>query len=463
MSKLSTIVNQDIVDPRKEGYPCFGIYAGDNGASYMNSSVYNSSFQIISPPYTSVNITTATSYAGGMVGDAMYGVSGDEAYSTQTSFSTQASGGVFSASMHQIDQYPMALTYDCSSLGYRTGLSLHQISQSKFSNSVYLINQVLPEGVRPRRFFCMLDNDFYEVHSLAAMVSKTDRVNLSTYRVASANTDGYGSACYNEKTKTLVVTHGTASTATTFNIFKSTTVDLNSCNTLTDFFASCVVTGFTLARTTYHAESRYDRCILVGDNDLIFMSYRVGNNLQADLINPSTQVKTALATVTGTTSYGQQQGAAYDTKFNLTWDGKWAVLYQPYYYYGNGICAYVVSVEDPTRYFTYLYTGSADGCAMTPIGKDSFCFLHGTNTDSDGISINRICMKHTSTTGTEATFIATSNTGGAVTAISNGGAINPALHTTTLSGGGFTTNYPNFMNINWWPINGKRSYEGVVR
>jgi hypothetical protein len=290
-----------------------------------------------------------------------------------------------------------------------------------------------------------------------------DRIDLTSYRAQGTNTNCYGSACYNENTKTLVVSWGTTTTSTSINIFKSTTVDLNSCANLLEFFASCTVTGFLINRTTYDPENQYDRCLLVGDNDLIFMAYRVSNNIQADLINPTTQTKTALATVVGTTSYGVTQGNAYDTKFNLTWNGKWAAIYQPYYYYGCGVCGYVISVEDPSRYFTYLDTASAYGGSFMPLGESSFCYFQGINTDSEGIYYNKIDLLNTSKTGTAATIYTTSALAGVQTAINNGAALNSTLITSTLGGGGYTTNYPNFMVVNWWPLLGKRSYEGITK
>lgn len=463
MSLLSTVINQDVTDPRKEGYPCFGIFASDGGNTYMNSTVYNSQFDVISPPYMGVGSTT-TSYQFGMAGDAMYAYSGDQSYNTQSALSTEsASSAVFSASLHNVDQYPSGILYDCSSLGYRTGNSIHATAAGRVANSAFLINHVLPSGVRPRRFFCINANIMYEVQSLVSMDVAIDRIDLAPYRAQATNTDCYGAACYNENTKTLVVTWGTTSVSTSVNIFKSTTVDLNSCANLLEFFASCTVTGFLINRTTYNSQSRYDRCLLVGDNDLIFMAYRVNNNIQADLINPTAQTNTALATVAGTTSYGVDQGNAYDTKFNLTWNGKWAAIYQPYYYYGCGVCGYVISVEDPSRYFTYLDTTSSSGGSFMPLGESSFCYFRGENTDSNGVFYNKMDFLNTSKTGTAATVYTNSSLLGVQTAINNGAALNTTVVTSTLSGGGYTTNYPNFMVVNWWPLLGKRSYEGITK
>lgn len=462
MSLLSTVINQDVTDPRKEGYPCFGIFASDGGNQYMNSTVYNSNFDVISPPYLGLGSTT-TSYQFGMAGDAMYAYSGDQNYNAQSALSSQGVSGLWSASLHSADQYPSSIIYDCSSLGYRTGNSIHALNAGRVNNSAFLINHVLPSGVRPRRFFCINANIMYEVQSLASMDVAIDRIDLTSYRAQGTNTDCYGAACYNENTKTLVVSWGTTTTSTSINIFKSTTIDLNSCANLLEFFASCTVTGFLINRTTYESENRYDRCLLIGDNDLIFMAYRVSNNIQADLINPSTQTRTALATVVGTTSYGVTQGNAYDTKFNLTWNGKWAAIYQPYYYFGCGVCGYVVSVEDPSRYFTYLDTSSSGGGSFMPIGESSFCYFRGDNTDSDGIWYNKIDLLNVSKTGTAATIYTTSGLLGVQTAINNGAAINNTVVTSTLSGGGYTTLYPNFMVVNWWPLLGKRSYEGITK
>lgn len=461
MTTLSELVNQDITDPRKEGFPCFCVFASDGGNFYMNSTTYNSEFNVISPPYLSVGSTT-TSYQFGMAGDAMYGRSGDDNYATTTSLSSQSSAGIYTASLHNVDQYPMGQIYDCSSTGYRTGLSVHAQAESRYGQSTFLINHVLPSGVRPRRFFCLSQNEMYEVPSLVNMLTKVDTLDIGPYRVANTLLDARGAACYNEKTKTLVTTHGNTTASTQVNIFKSTTVDLNSCESLAEFFNSCTVTGFTVSRT-YNAASRYDRCMLIGDNDLIFMAYRVGNTLQNSLINPIAETLTALDTLSGTTSYGENSGPAFDTKFNLTWDGKWAALYQPYSQYGNGIVAAIVSVEDPARYFTYIDTSTGNGGAFMPTGENAFIYFSGGNTDSNGVIYNRISLRNTSTVGTTNTVYTTAGLNGTLTTISNGGAINPTTVQSTLSGGGYTTQYPNYLTVSWWPINGKRSYEGVVK
>jgi hypothetical protein len=143
-----------------------------------------------------------------------------------------------------------------------------------------------------------------------------------------------------------------------------------------------------------------------------------------------------------------------------TWDGKWAIIYQPYYYYGCGACAYVVSIEDPTVYFTYLNTGTSGGGAIMPWKDGSFVHFVGVNTDSAGVQMNLITLNKTGRTGAGAQTVATN---GGETSVAIGGAIPQTATNYGLHGGYYSTCYPRFYTVNWWPINGKFSYEGTVR
>jgi hypothetical protein len=121
---------------------------------------------------------------------------------------------------------------------------------------------------------------------------------------------------------------------------------------------------------------------------------------------------------------------------------------------------YVISTEDPRRYFTFTFTDTSGGGAVMPIGESKFMQFVGTNTNGEGVPCRLIDLSNTSTQGTAATTIATH---AGVAAINNGGAINTTSKSISMHGGYYSTCYPRFFTINWWPINGKFNYEGAVR
>jgi hypothetical protein len=403
-----------------------------------------------------------------MSGDAMYAYSQSDAggvYQTQSTISssglttTAANGSVYAK-----DQFPVGLFSDCGPNGYMSGNSIYGTSTMYSGAGRFLIDQILPEGVRPRRYFCVNGNSFWESQSLHNISSQKSSVTLNTYRTANTRTQSYGSACYNENTKTLVTTHGDGTGTLDVNVFKST-VDLNSVASVVEFFAAATVTSCTIS-TTNSTDGAYDRPIVLGDNGNFTMAYRNGNALvgyHVNLSNIASPAVTALNTVSGTTSYGMSSDVRCSTRLQTTWDGKWAIIYQSYYYYGCGVCAYVVSIEDPQRYFTLLNTDSSYGGAIMPIGKSKFMYVCPYNTDGDGLYLSAYDLTTTSRTGTASTVIGTLQSQSKNTAIANGGALNPSLYTYALHGGYYSTCYPHVQTINWWPLNGKTSFEGAYK
>lgn len=467
MATLSSVVKRNVVDPRKEGYPCFGLWGSDGGNQVSVFRVFNSDFQIMSPPYGSTAQSTSN-YQFGMSGDAMYAYSQSDAgsmYQTQSTLSTNGlTTTAANASLYAKDQFPVGAFSDCGPNGYMSGNSIYGSSTRYTGAGRYLIDQILPEGVRPRRYFCVNANSFWESQSLHNIESQKSSVTLNTYRTANTRTQSYGSACYNEKTKTLVTTHGDGTGTLDVNVFKST-VDLNSVASVVEFFAAATVTSCTIS-TTNSTDGAYDRPIVLGDNGNFMMGYRSGNSLigyHVNIANIASPVVTTLNTVSGTTSYGMSTDVRCSTRLQTTWDGKWAIIYQSYHYYGNGVCAYIVSIEDPQRYFTLLNTDTTYGGAIMPIGKSKFMYVSPSNTDGDGLRLSAYDFTTTSKTGTADTVVGSLNSQSRNAAIVNGGALNPSFYTYALHGGYYSTCYPHIQTINWWPLNGKTSFEGAYK
>jgi len=450
MTKISQLTGST-TDPRKEGLPMFAIgYGTFNQRTSLR--VIDSNFNIQGSPWSAI-FNTTISYSGGINADAMWGYgSGSSpdmgAWNSGLSSQGYSSYDSFLESLHQHDQYPTGMYVDVSSDGMMNGQTMHGFSYTKTLRGRYLINQVLPEGCRPRRYFQMEDNVFRECSNMGSLNLGIDSVNLATYRDNTTYTVGRGSAGYNEKTKTLVTLHYSGSSVV-INRFVST-VDLNSCNNLAEFFSAATVTSSSGTRTG--SSDQGDTVVVVGDNGYVACQYRYSNNVYADSIAPNnTYTKSFYTSVNGTTSYGIDQGNPYYNKMQLSWDGKWAAAYSPYYYYGCGVLAHFFSVEDPRRYTT-VNVGSSDGATLMPIGKSGFMVCTPQNTDSYSVYMNQYNFTNTDRTNhTASTVYSHTNADGNV-AIANGGAMNPSINPrNNLHGGYGSTCYPKFFTVNQWP------------
>ena len=452
MTTLSSMLGK--VDSRKEGLPMFGIGYGDFNQNFT-LRVIDSNYNIQGSPWSAMTHTT-NAYGQGMNGDAMWGYGGasspDMGHFGIGELSSQASGSYnyWLGSCHQHDQYPMGMYVDVSPDGMMNGQTFHTQGMAKMGRGRYLINQILPEGCRPRRYFHLQGNSFGEMTNLGQMRYAKDQVEIGSYRDNTTHSTASGSAGYNEKTKTLVTLHYSSSSVTV-NRFVST-VDLNHCKNLAEFFDNATVTSGT--GTRQGTSNVGDTVVVVGDNGYVAAQYRHGNDQYADLIAPDNSYTQGwYQTVSGTTSYGTDQGAEYYNKMQLTWDGKWAAAYSAYYYYGCGMCAYFFSTEDPRRYTTVNYNHN-NGTVLMPIGKSAFNLMDQRNTDSASCYINTYDFGNTDRAyneGAATTYSHTNSPGN--TAISNGGTLNPTLNQrNNLHGGYGTTCYPKYFTINHWPI-----------
>jgi len=467
MAKLSTIV-AGAVDPRIEGYPLFNMYGGDFNSQGATSLNLDSQFQVVSAPWGAVATTTVTQQYG-MMGDPMFAYSnpGADAGVTNSVMTTQTLShyGSFTQSLHQNDQYPQALFGSVSATGAQRFNQFISGAGTKGVLGGKLVNHVMPEGMRPRRNFSMHHNTFYESPGLTRLDTIIDSFALNTKSISRTKTVGIGSVGYNENTKTLVTIHSANSTACTATKFVST-VNLNTCASLAEFFAAATVTEFEITMQTADGQNYSDKVVVVGDNGWVGISYRNSNSLYASTYDLSggNGAVVHFTSVNGTTSYGVSQGAAYYTKMNLTWDGKWAAAYTPYYYYGCGMLCHIFSTEDPRRCVHALQTSASGGGAMLPIGKSGFVWLNGSNTDSAAVThcswdfglTNR--TSHTSSTVYTHSSLGITST---LPGIANNANLSASQNFKTgITGIHYSTSYPRFMTVNYWPTNGRITYEG---
>lgn len=237
----------------------------------------------------------------------------------------------------------------------------------------------------------------------------TVSLNSSTYSTWSGDT-AYGSACYNDRTRTLVCVQAKdGNNNYRMHIWKNEGIDrsLNSDNymagTLPAFLREAKLglldAGQGTGTASYnfydfqwqanssqnYNESRYRMRVVAGDNGIIGMARMVPSNASNyATFNPqSQQLVTSYNTIGLTTSYGIEQGERYGMRSQITWDNNWVAAYNSYYYYGCGMNVYFIDTRDPRNYFIGQNGNTSTGCQLVPYKEDKFMFNASTS-NSDG-------------------------------------------------------------------------------
>ena len=163
MATLSNLLgggSASAIDHRKEGLPLFGVWGDDgNQNSNMNYRIFDSGYKNVGSPWGSVCNST-TNYRFGILGDASHAYSQDD-HGTDVSHSDLTSQDYSSwtnwlKSMYQCDQYPHAQYYTSSKDGFISFHSYHHMTSSfVYQTGWTKLNMVFPEGIRPRRMFCI--------------------------------------------------------------------------------------------------------------------------------------------------------------------------------------------------------------------------------------------------------------------------------------------------------------------
>jgi hypothetical protein len=234
-----------------------------------------------------------------------------------------------------------------------------------------------------------------------------ENINLNNTAYSTwAGGTGYGSACYNDRTRTLVVICAKdGSNNYRMHIWKNTGTDrsLNSDNyypgTLAAFLREAK-TGMLDAgqgagipsyafydfqwqanSSQNYSESQYRMRVVAGDNGIIGMARMVPSNVSHyATYNPATQqLTTSFNTISLTTSYGYEQGERYGMRHAITWDNNWVAAYNCYYYYGSGMNVYFIDTRDPRNYFIGQHGTTNQGCQLIPYQEDKFLFNDSTH------------------------------------------------------------------------------------
>jgi len=498
MASISQLVLSR-TDSRKEGLPLYG-FLGDNSDGNTNWTfrVFDSGHKIVGNPWGQATYSTA-SYRFGITSDAMhaYNYSDFGTDITHSDLTTQgySSWVNYNKSIYQTDQYPWGQYYSLSRTGFVTWNSYHQYTESmEYQIGWTKLNHVLPEGIRPRRLFCNRRQTLRELNAGNNTSGQIQYYQYTTHMLNVSNTYAVSTG-YNEKNKMLVMLHAgneTTSTAMTIHIFKSS-VCLNKVKTIKEFFDNLTATEYFT--DTWTTDNNKDWVTVVGNNGYVGFGQKYGNTKRYGVFNCNTGASlgiTGAARQDGTwytfqgsttTSYMSDQGNQYYTKFNHTWDGTWGMIYSPYYYYGVGLNAFCMSLQNPRKFINVSQTKSTRGNPYLAWGRTGFHGGWSDNCDGDtfrtyAFSFDPNDSDHTVTTkvlygttdgdslvGTtnDTNFAtATTITQGAVVTNATGVFGIPASRT-YLHGGNTSTNYPLMFQVNWWGSfgAGEQSYNGV--
>jgi hypothetical protein len=371
MASISQLVLSR-TDSRKEGLPLYG-FLGDNSDGNTNWTfrVFDSGHKIVGNPWGQATYSTA-GHRFGITSDAMHAYNYSDFGNdiTHSDLTTQGydSWTCYNKSIYQTDQYPWGQYYSLSRTGYVTWNGYHQYTESmEFQIGWTKINHVLPEGIRPRRLFCNRRQTLRELNAGNNTSGQIQYYNYSTHMPVVTNTYAVSTG-YNEKNKMLVMVHSsgeTSETAKTITIFKSS-VCLNKVKTIKEYFDNLTVTEYFT--DTWATDNNKDWVTVVGNNGWVGFGQKTGNSMTYGVFNCNTGLSLGITGAarqfstwqdfqgSTTTRYMSDQGSQYYTKFNHTWDGTWGMIHTPYYYYGPGLNAFCMSLENPRKFISVSQT-----------------------------------------------------------------------------------------------------------
>lgn len=478
MTSLSTLFGggSSGVDPLKEGLPVVAIYGGSFNDHWDVRLHRVHSGELVASPWAAITNSTA-SYAHGQSSLHMFGYNNDYGQlSSGYSSHNYSSHQQYSMSMMQNDHYPYSFYGSCSKDGR---MGMHSFHGSDYYDKYYRrINVVMKEGQRPRRQFNISNQHFTETHfnsakGLKSAINLSSNSNYGFGGTAPGSDTNYGSACYNQRTKTMAVywASSNGSQSGRMYMYRGTKDLMNEteCPTVKDFIDSCSIVYQELSNVTNwgYNDISYNVNMVLGDNDFVGMNVRRNdtNRYSAFDCSTTTNNNSAVSTYSSvrsnsnTTSYGPEQGMMHRARMQLTWDCNWAAMHSPYYYYGCGTSTYWVSTKDPRRMAYTQWTANDYGGGLMPSGKSGFKIFHGQNTDGQPINNWGIELGNTSLTLSDNFNYYTSNLSytNSESAVTNWtGSISPSFSANSFSypGINYSTSYPRFMTVNWWEAEG---------
>lgn len=468
-------------DPLQEGYPVVAVYGGSFN-DYFDLRLHRvHSGELVGSPWGAITNSTA-SYAHGQNNMHEFGYNSDRGnltsgYSSHNYNDYQP----FTMSMMQHDHYPYSWYGNCSKDGR---IGMHSFHAADYYQKYYRrINVISKAGRRPRRQF-NLNNEYFTETQFNSSYGTKSVIKFDTNYGGGSNQywggnppgtqTSYGSACYNQKTKTLAAYWADSSGSASGRIYMwrgtKDLMDETECPTVLDFFESCATPVYQRvsdATNWGYSTMNYSVNLVLGDNDYVGVNMRYEQYNYYSVYDCTTTVNNnsqksswqSRRNESNTTSYGPEQGMMHRARMQLTWDTEWAAMHSPYYYYGCGTSTYIVSTKDPRRMVYHSWTQSNYGGIYTPSGKSGFKILWGENTDSNPIRNWGIELGGTSHNPNETFYYHSGNQryNVSINSISNWtGTVNNSMSNYSFQYPGYhySTSYPRFMTVNWWQTEG---------
>ena len=478
MASLSNLLGGGTsVDHRKEGLPLFGLFGSTSDQNtHMTFRVFDSGMKMCGSPWGAVCNST-TNYRFGILGDASHAYNMDD-FGTDIGHDNLTSESYsdwskYWKSVYQCDQYPHAQYYTASRDGFISWQSFHHYtSHLEYDNGWTKINHVLPEGCRPRRMFLNRRNSLREMMTGNNSCAAIDHYDYTSHKLDNTDTYAVGTG-YNEKNKMLVMVHSQdegSSTAKTIHVFQSSKC-LNKVTRIKEYFDNLTATEYFTG--TWTTQNNRDMTVAVGNNGWVGFGHKNGNSMRYSAFNCN--LGQSLGTTdtarqyigwqdfagSTTTSYGANEGPQYYTKFHTTWDGTWGMIFSPYYYYGCGLNAFCMSLENPRKFISVNQTKSSRSNPWVPWGRTGFHGGWSDNTDSEMWRTYSWAFDPTDSDHTVDTkvyygstdnndVIANNNTARATDVTNKTGNYSLSESRTGLHGGYYSTCYPVLCGVDWW-------------
>lgn len=473
--------SQSWQEKQTEGYPIFGMWGSDGGNQYQAMQMYDSTFSVKGTPHGAKTGTTS-SYQFGNYSDGAMGYQGDFTanYATNAQLTSQPYSSSYWVQANRNNTvFPMHEYIDLSPAGsWRSVYGTNNTSTlSTIYRKYWLMNWVLPEGRRPRKFLSVENQYINQFSDMKRMPSKhlgrrfTWTTWLQTshpviYAAITATAQswyGAGNASYNERTNKLMISWQTSTTNQHCAILIAGEAGklLSSPDvTPTEWFEAATPvswTNWTMAFNTGTAnDTRYDHKIMLGDNDkAAIFNHQAASNMYMCLMDwnsgsAGSHTYDSTYTSVSTGGYSSTNGQYYHTRFQSTWDQNWHMAFTGTYQEGCGMAGLIVSTKDPSRVFKYRHAVNI-GYGVLPIGKSSFMFHAGENTDSSTKPGGIISLGATSQVGTADTTYSYSSGVISLSIVNKGTLTSVGQLQSGINNLKYTTDYPTFITCNWWP------------
>jgi hypothetical protein len=299
-----------------------------------------------------------------------------------------------------------------------------------------------------------------------------DHYDYTSHKLDNTDTYAIGTG-YDEKNKMLVMVHSSgegSQTSKTIHVFESSKC-LNHVTKIKEYFDNLTSTEYFTG--TWTTDNNRDMTVAVGNNKWVGFGHKNGNSMRYAAFNcnngqslgttDSARIYIGWQDFQGstTTSYGANEGAQYYTKFHTTWDGTWGMIFSPYYYYGCGLNAFCMSLENPRKFISVNQTKSSRSNPWVPWGRTGFHGGWSDNTDSEMWRTYSWAFDPTDSDHTVDTkvyygstdnndVIANNNTARATDVTNKTGNYSLSESRTGLHGGYYSTCYPVLCGIDWW-------------